>query len=437
MPGRPLVLIHGYSSNGAAFDRWRDALVSLGRDVRTIHVGSYRTLTNEVTLRDVAEGLDRALDIRAGLAADEPFDAIVHSTGSLVLRAWLTHYAGRKDRLRHFIGLAPANFGSPMAHKGRSWLGALFKGNKTLGPDFLEAGDRILGALELGSRFQWDLAHADLLGDQPFYGPTRKTPWAFTIVGTEGFGGIEGFFTEPGTDGVVRWAGAALDLRKIELDLTRAGSDARRVRVSKWSNTDVPLMLSGGHSHSTILSEPREELVSAVEEALGVSTAAQYEAWRERYGKKPASADEWQQFVVRAVDERGDPIQDFNMQLFTWDAKGNEKTLQAFSADVHANSDDRSLRCFHVRLADIRAQRVTTLGMRIMASSGTEMVAYRGVGAQEGEWDGVLDLSALGRGAEVTFFYPFTTTFVEVRMNREPMPPQGANRVYWFGGQEP
>ncbi len=37
----------------------------------------------------------------------------------------------------------------------------------------------------------------------------------------------------------------------------------------------------------------------------------------------------------------------------------------------------------------------------------------------------------------MTFFYPFTTTFVEVTMNREPMPPQGANRVYWFGGQEP
>jgi triacylglycerol esterase/lipase EstA (alpha/beta hydrolase family) len=67
----------------------------------------------------------------------------VHSTGSLVLRAWLTHYADRRDRLKHFIGLAPANFGSPMAHKGRSWLGAIFKGNKTLGPDFLEASDRV------------------------------------------------------------------------------------------------------------------------------------------------------------------------------------------------------------------------------------------------------------------------------------------------------
>ena len=31
-----------------------------------------------------------------------------------------------------------------------------------------------------------------------------------------------------------------------------------------------------------------------------------------------------------------------------------------------------------------------------------------------------------------TFFFPYTTTLVEIRMNREPMPLTGINKVLWF-----
>ena len=31
-----------------------------------------------------------------------------------------------------------------MAHKGRSLLGGIFKGTRQFGPDFMEAGDRVL-----------------------------------------------------------------------------------------------------------------------------------------------------------------------------------------------------------------------------------------------------------------------------------------------------
>jgi hypothetical protein len=80
-------------------------------------------------------------------------------------------------RLKHLIGLAPATWGSPQAHKGRTWLGALVKGNRQLGPDFLNAGDRVLERLELGSAFTWELAHADLLGKEPYYGTGTTTPF--------------------------------------------------------------------------------------------------------------------------------------------------------------------------------------------------------------------------------------------------------------------
>ena len=132
MQRNPVVLVHGYSDDRVAFQVWERILQERGYDVGMIHACSYRSLTNEVTIKDIAEGFDRALRIRTGLSGEEPFDAIVHSTGMLVIRAWLTAYAGRRERLKHLIGLAPATFGSPLAHKGRSWLGALFKGNRHL-----------------------------------------------------------------------------------------------------------------------------------------------------------------------------------------------------------------------------------------------------------------------------------------------------------------
>ena len=195
MPDRPIVLVHGYSASGSSFDKWKDVLQSLGYASESVHVCTYKSLTNEVTIRDIAEGFDRALRIQSGLNEGEEFDAIVHSTGMLVVRAWLVSRADRRDRLKHLIGLAPATFGSPLAHKGRGWLGAIFKGNKERGPDFLEAGDLILDGLELASRFTWDLAHADLLGDTPVYGPNSDTPYAFVFCGTLDFPRFGGHMT--------------------------------------------------------------------------------------------------------------------------------------------------------------------------------------------------------------------------------------------------
>jgi hypothetical protein len=310
MQRNPIVLVHGYSDEGASFKAWQQILEQRGYDVAMVHACTYRSLTNEVTIKDIAEGFDRALRIQAGLSADEPFDAIVHSTGMLVIRAWLTAYDGRRERLKHLIGLAPATFGSPLAHKGRSWLGAVFKGNRHLGPDFLEAGDKVLDGLELASRFTWDLAHLDLLGDETFYGPTRRTPYAFIFCGNASYGGLRQLVSEPGSDGTVRWAACPLNTRKIILDLTRdparEGSE-KRIDVADWKNTDIPLIPIEGRNHGTILSDPGAALADLVDSALSVSSATAFTKWIDDATKQTQPAlgkmDEWQQFVVR-IEQR-------------------------------------------------------------------------------------------------------------------------------------
>jgi hypothetical protein len=411
-----------------------------------VHACTYRSLTNEVTIKDIAEGFDRALRIQTGLGADEPFDAIVHSTGMLVIRAWLTAYAGRRERLKHLIGLAPATFGSPLAHKGRSWLGALFKGNRHLGPDFLEAGDKVLDGLELASRFSWDLAHLDLLGDETFYGPTKRTPYVFIFCGNEGYGGLRKLAAdEAGSDGTVRWAGCPLNTRKIIFDLTRDDArdeSAKRISVADWKNTDIPLIPVDGKNHGTILSEPGDELAELVDSALQVSSGPAFAQWIDDAVKRTEKArqkiEEWQQFVVRVVDERGDPVPDYNIQLFR---RGGSGAIQEFDVDVHTYKGDSSLRCFHVRLADLDYRKLSNLWVRVIASSGSQLVGYHGFGsekapdapnAHDGKWDASLDISSLADDTGIKFFYPFTTTLIELKLNREPLPRTGKNEVCWF-----
>jgi len=392
-----------------------------------------------VTIKDIAEGFDRALRLQVGLDNNEPFDVVVHSTGMLVIRAWLARYAQRRGRLKHLIALAPATFGAPLAHKGRSWLGAMLKGNRDFGPDFLEAGDQVLDGLELASRFTWDLAHQDILAEPPFYGADADTPYVFIFCGTVGYSGIRGLVNEPGTDGTVRWAGCALSSRKVILDLTREPDLApgqERIRFEPWRNAAITLTPIEALNHGTIMSQPSKPLINLVDRALQVSDVRGLDAWQASAAEQTQatrdSMEQWQQFVFRAVDERGDPITDYNIQLFGG-APGALRPLEAFDLDVHAYRADPSLRCFHVRHNDFAGTPLESLELHLLVSSGTALIGYYGsIGGQpdalpdgadpRGWWEGRFNLSDLLAHADGRFFYPFTTTLVEMRLNREPLP---------------
>ena len=449
MPKNPVILIHGYSDEGESFKTWKDVLAENGYDLTSLHTCSYRTLTNEVTIKDIAEAFDRALRLNAGLKPDEPFDAIVHSTGMLVIRAWLTTYPERKKRLKRLIGIAPASFGSPLAHKGRSWLGAIFKGDKNVGPDFLEAGDRVLEGLELASPYTWDLAHKDILSKDVIYGPSGDTPFVFTFCGTKDYGGIKGWITnKPGTDGTVRWAGCALNTRKIKLDFTLDPvKHPERFSFDNWqsderSNLGNEVILLDGMNHNTILVEPSGELKQLVLKALTIEDNAGYKAWHKEAQAEAASAkrelDAWQQFVVHCTDERGDPVSDYNIQLYR--VNSDDGDWEPIEMDVHAFTFDKSYRNFHLNLTKLGLDNLKKLRMEFMASSGSDLVGYMEYldkAEIENPHVGVnrvieLDLTKLVSEADIKFFYPFTTTLIEVRLNREPLPPLKQNKVAWF-----
>jgi pimeloyl-ACP methyl ester carboxylesterase len=489
---RPIVFIHGYSANGEAFNPLRDAMLEYCKgpgkpalDPAEIDICTYVSLNNEVTITDIAEGLDRAFRNHPKLAGEQEFDAVVHSTGMLVMRAWLANQArpagmnARLKRLKHLIGVAPATWGSPQASKGRTFLGALVKGNRQIGPDFLNAGNRVLEGLELGSAFTWNLAHLDLLGQQPFYDNGPDTPFVTVFIGNQPYEGISSIANSPGSDGTVRWAGCALNTRKITLDLTRTpverNGPGQRVSITPWvdSRIDIPMIAVDGRDHGTLIADPEPGMVRLIADFLqvGESGGETYDAWLERarkYGEKgkqrmlvnPAAgallgagdaarffkhligdnADEpldgWQQFIVHAVDTHGYGINDYFLELFLVAPDGTRTSCQEILSDVHAYGPDNSFRCFHVQLP----KGITTGGKgliaRIHASTGTELMCYQGYGDDQkmltADAEPVeLNLSALAQEADA-FFCPFTTTLIEIQLNREPLPLNQVSKLLMF-----
>jgi hypothetical protein len=455
MKQRPVVLVHGYSDKGESFQRWCAELEKAGYNMKELNVCSYESLTNEITIKDVGEAFDRALKLQANIQPDKPFDAIVHSTGMLVVRAWLTgRNRARIARLKHLVALAPATFGSPLAHKGRSTLGSIFKGNRNIGPDFLEAGDRILDGLELASHLQWELTHKDVFTETPVYGGGPDTPWVFTFCGTEAYSGLRRLVNAPGTDGTVRWAGCSLTCRKVDMDLTRPPTE-QRVQFDPWKHVAAPTVFVKGLTHATIMSDPPPDLVTLVASAFEVNSRDDYDKWQTRAAAVShehdliAAGHAYQQFVVRAVDERGDPVPDYHVEVFTrgGDPKGKEKIIEAFDEDPHSYAADKSLRCFHVNLAKVVREDLKDLWLRVMVSSGSTLVGYQGYGTSagashevrevggqalddEGSTELEIDLTEhLPNGPGTDFFSPFTTTLVQIRFNREPWPFEGATKL--------
>jgi hypothetical protein len=487
---RPLVLIHGYSATEIAFGPLRKALIERGMVPTDINICNYISLNNEITIKDIAEGLERAFRSHPILRDDtQPFDAIVHSTGMLVLRSWLTNAGLRSDknyrlkRVKHLIGLAPATWGSPQAHKGRTWLGALVKGSRQLGPDFLNAGDKILEGLELGSAFTWDLAHMDLLGPTPYYDNTPDTPYVAVFIGNTPYDGLSSVANDPGTDGTVRWSGAGLNTRKITIDLTRkplnaAGNKTDRATISAWANNrlDIPIIAVDGRNHCSLISDPDSDMVGYILDFLkiGDKGGRSFDDWlagARQYGKKgmkkmllnPGAGaagivDEakllldyfighdvgtdmegWQQFIVHARDERGDGVSDYMIEVLT--KKGDKwTTFQEMYVDVHPYGPDPSFRCFHIRLPKGILAGEVPLQLRIHASTGTELMAYQGYGDTEQQLTATsapveLDLSAMNK-PDSSLFHPFTTTLIEIILNREPLPFNTVSRILQINSLE-
>lgn len=221
-----LIFVHGWSvANTDTYGGLPEALVTaaggygLNLTIQHINLGRYVSFHDEVTLDDIARALDRALrDLPGNEQAIRPFSCVTHSTGGPVVRHWVNRYYGPSRLatlpLQHLVMLAPANHGSALAVLGKKRVGRLkawFHG--------IEPGQKVLDWLSLGSEGQWQL-NKDYLA----YDYTKGHFYPFILAG-EGidrklYDFLNNYLVEPGSDGVVRVAGANMNYRYFAVEQT-------------------------------------------------------------------------------------------------------------------------------------------------------------------------------------------------------------------------
>ncbi len=441
----PILFLHGYGANGQAFDAWRAAFVEMG--FARHHVVAYEIHSNEVDLSDLAEAVERVIRHEPALEKAKTIHCVAHSTGMLVLQVWIRQHPRRLGQLGWVIGFSPASTGSPLAHKGRGMLAALVNGRVDTPSDRFEGGDRILAALELGSPDTWELTAK---------GPYVPTQRLIVFSGLRAYDFPRNLLHEPGSDGVVRFAGTHPAVARIEADLTRS-APIPRVRSIAHEHTTWPTVPLPEAHHGSILADPPKQAVRIIRAALTGAPSSyllrRIERVRhqavQRFQRQGRSDPRWTQFVVRLENERGEAVEDYYLEVLIGNGEGNRpKWTSLFHAypqvdlRVHVNRTDASSRTFHLDLASapIHAYRVA---LRIAARSNSRFVGYRGFQEElelddpqsermQDVWTAMVDLTpalASVPAGQVRPFADGTSTYIRIRIDREPLPFMGTSRL--------
>ena len=91
MPGRPIVVIHGWSDSSESFENLVKHLGDrLDRPVEQLYLGDWVSMNDDVSYRDLRVALKR--EWRRVKLPTQPFsaDVMVHSTAALIVRDWMS-----------------------------------------------------------------------------------------------------------------------------------------------------------------------------------------------------------------------------------------------------------------------------------------------------------------------------------------------------------
>ena len=215
---KPLVILHGWSDNSESFKPLATILQQqLQRPAMIINLADYLTLDDAVTYDDVVAAMMNAWQFNKLPLSPRSVDAVVHSTGGLVIRDWLSrNFIPELAPIENLVMLAPANFGSPLAHKGNAFFGRVLNG--FTGDKIFQVGENLLKGLELASPYTWQLAMKDSFSSYLFY--NKQNILCTILVGNTGYTGISAAANENGSDGTVRLATANLNCAWLSADFS-------------------------------------------------------------------------------------------------------------------------------------------------------------------------------------------------------------------------
>lgn len=389
---RPLIIIHGWSDNSSSFRKLALHLQTrLKRSPKMINLPDYISMDDEITFDDIVAAMAKAWHREKLPQTPYSTDIIVHSTGGLIIRDWLiSNYQPDKVPVKHLVMLAPANFGSPLAHKGQSFYGRIIKGFNS--PKPFQIGLKILQGLELASPYSWRLAMQDRFSSKDYYGPNKIL--CTVLVGNSGFSGISAAANEEGSDGIVRISTANLNCAFLDADFSN--NPLEPTFTMKKSTGKIAFGIIDKENHSTIVAKdngPKSAVtLDYVTKALQV-TDNEFKPWCNFLAKareqgvqttSTTNSRHYQNSVFFVQDQFGNHIQDYFLEFFI-NQKGKQWFAEIFHRDViktvHSYSADKSYRSVYVDCTTLGEQLIRPWeGMNLSLTAVPEFNRHGSVG---------------------------------------------------------
>ena len=449
-----ILIIHGYSDGAQSFTVIRDFFVKQGLySEENVSYVSYASLEDAACFQDFSDKLDEEY---TRLYGQQRIDVACHSTGSLVVRAWLQMRLSRQvangqpiaSPVEHLLGFAPANFGSDLALMGQSFLQKFrmtFSPNMRSG-DAFQSGKIVLEDLEPASPFQWDLSVDDLHGETYFSPdlPPERACYPFIFAAGNRPTGIVADLVpgqrKLGTDGTVRICGTSLNTRKCDVNFSRNEVTPIWVRETKFAN--IPYSVFNGFNHGTLVQSNLKAFTdpdgpaALIKTALAVKNHGDYEAAavtfqatseRNYQAIRQSDAEEakpFQQFFFRIVDDTGLEVTDYfiDFHVLTQDNNVDADLTslfdKTFTADIHTHSVNSACRAMMIDCGNLEG-----FAQRIIAAKGKVVFDITGCSSVPNV-DFVQGHCVVFDGANPnppgpSFLFPNTTTLVEVTLVRK------------------
>jgi pimeloyl-ACP methyl ester carboxylesterase len=461
--GEKLLIIHGYSDGSTSFKSLRDFFTrEAGFAKDDVFLLDYSSMDDDAVFKDFADKLDADYERHLSRGGETRINVACHSTGALVVRAWLALRRERQRELgmmpdcpvKRILMFAPANFGSDLATMGQSFLGKIrstfFNSNAYRSQDFLESGKHVLQGLEPASPFQWALSAIDLERED-YFGPQDDPDmmcFPFVFAAGDNYAGtaqakLISKRCMPGTDGTVRICGTSLNTRKVRIEFLKRNEPAEYSWIEEKKFSDIPFSVFKDFNHGSIVEAVNWKGVGAVGprqlvlDALKVDTLAQYVELGKRFSKtmvanykamdrKHPNRARYQQFFFRVRDDTDAEVKDFWIDFYVQDADGKlnvdltARFDKEFETHFYKHSADDACRALLLKCDAMKgfARRLKKLQARLVFDvEGSapvpnvwyekgHFVVYDGSGG-ESENDGT-----------PSFLYPNTTTLVDVVLNR-------------------
>ena len=295
-------------------------------------MGKYTTGDDDLSIDDYAIALEKAVQNKE---FSIPFDIVIHSTGALVVRSWLSHYykPNRNSPIRKFIMVAPANNGSRLA----SW-------GKKIPWDW---GNKVLDTLRLASKYTWSLnwewltsqRHSNMNGLEIYHLQGTKNDIAFPSV-FDAFDSIFGIdipvFEEEGSDNTIRFCAANLNMKGVRLSKGQKMPDADIYEIK-----GIPVYVFKERSHfgdkHGILGSISKKSNPVFKVIDNILKSANPQPTGEQTFPKYMTLD------IRVVDQLGNPHSDFIPRFYF--GKGSDKS----HLKILQRTENNEIDCYYLK----------------------------------------------------------------------------------------